>query len=267
MVMERYTACQTVAFCGVFPELRRAWASVDNALFLWRFDKWQDVPVEYSGEEQSIVAVGLVKPRPGVFVEAIQHLLVVATTTEIVLLGVCCSAGPGGGGDAVEELALQPLPLYSVPSDNVTVVCVAPASGGRIFLGGADGNLYELQYAAADSWRARRCAKVCHTGGLRQLLPAFLPAFLFGAPQALVELVVDADRHILYARTQASAIQVRRMGATDSGVGRRQGLLGARMLMGWRCVWQRAPLVSRLLPPQQSASTALRRSVLLPRMH
>ena len=40
MVTDRYNACQTVAFCGVFPELRRAWASVDTSLFLWRFDKW-----------------------------------------------------------------------------------------------------------------------------------------------------------------------------------------------------------------------------------
>lgn len=40
MVLERYGACQTVAFCGVFPDIRRAWASVDNSLFLWRFDKW-----------------------------------------------------------------------------------------------------------------------------------------------------------------------------------------------------------------------------------
>jgi hypothetical protein len=31
---------QTVAFCGVFPDIKRAWASVDNSLFLWRFDKW-----------------------------------------------------------------------------------------------------------------------------------------------------------------------------------------------------------------------------------
>ena len=31
---------QTVAFCGVFPEIKRAWAYVDNSLFLWRFDKW-----------------------------------------------------------------------------------------------------------------------------------------------------------------------------------------------------------------------------------
>ncbi len=48
---------------------------------------------------------------------------------------------------------------------------------------------------------------MCHTGGLRQLLPAFVPSFLFGAPSALVDLAVDDARHILYARTQASGLQ------------------------------------------------------------
>jgi hypothetical protein len=36
---EKYRTCQTMCFCGVFPEIRRAWASVDNSLFLWRYDK------------------------------------------------------------------------------------------------------------------------------------------------------------------------------------------------------------------------------------
>ena len=40
MVLERYAGVQTVAFCGVFPEIQRAWASVDNSLFLWRYDRW-----------------------------------------------------------------------------------------------------------------------------------------------------------------------------------------------------------------------------------
>ena len=39
MVQDRYRTCQTMCFCGVFPEIRRAWASVDNSLFLWRYDK------------------------------------------------------------------------------------------------------------------------------------------------------------------------------------------------------------------------------------
>ena len=45
-----------------------------------------DVPVEYSGEEQAICAVGLAKPRPGVFVAAIQHVLVLCTTVEVSLM-------------------------------------------------------------------------------------------------------------------------------------------------------------------------------------
>ena len=41
------------------------------------------MPVEYSGEEQAICAVGLVKPRPDVFVEAVQYLVVLCTTVEV----------------------------------------------------------------------------------------------------------------------------------------------------------------------------------------
>lgn len=33
---------------------------------------------------------------------------------------------------------------------------------GRVFLGGSDGHLYELQYNAADSWGRKRCQKVLH---------------------------------------------------------------------------------------------------------
>ncbi len=42
-----------------------------------------DIPVEYSGEEQTICAVGLAKPKTGIFVEGIQHLLVVCTPVEV----------------------------------------------------------------------------------------------------------------------------------------------------------------------------------------
>lgn len=178
--------------------------------------------------------------------------------TQVVLLGVCCSPGGGGGlaapsaaapgggsiggggGDQLEQVTLQPLPMYAVPSDSVTMTCVASTPGGRVFLGGADGHVHELLYSAGDSWRQRRCSKVggqaaalsftthththrlpsspsgfepltqvCLTGGLRQMLPPFLPALLFGQPQAVVQLEVDAQRNALYALSQASAIQAR----------------------------------------------------------
>ena len=217
LVLDRYNSCQTVAFCGALPQIQRAWATVDNSLFLWRHDRWQDVPIEYSGEDQAIVALGIAKPRPGVFVEAIQYVLVVCTATQILLLGVCCSSGPSGKGGPYEEITLQPLPLYSVSSDNVPMVSVASSSNGRIFMGGSDGNLYELHYSEGTRFRQKKCTKVCHTGGLRTLLPAFVPAFLFGPPAALIDLTVDDHRGILYARTATSALQVFDVGARCQG--------------------------------------------------
>lgn len=225
MVTERYKACQTVAFCGVFPEIRRAWASVDNSLFLWRFDKWQDIPIEYSGEDQSIVAVGLVKPKSGIFIDAIRYLLVVCTTTDIVLLGVCCgtsSEKPRDDTDdrfgSTDQISIQPLPLYSVSSDNIPMVKVASSASGRIFLGGSDGHLYEILYSSTESWRQKRCRKICLTGGIKRYLPSFLPSFLVGSPQALVDIVIDNWRNILYTRSQSSVIHVYDLGIDGTDV-------------------------------------------------
>jgi hypothetical protein len=49
---------------------------------------------------------------------------------QIVLLGVCSSRRPGAaagltGSNDSDDLTLQPLPMYSVPSDNVVMTCVA----------------------------------------------------------------------------------------------------------------------------------------------
>ncbi len=85
MVQEKYRACQAMCFCGLFPAIERAWASVDNSLFLWRYDVSGDVPVEYCAEDQAICAVGLAKPRAGVFLDAIGHLLVLCTTAEVMM--------------------------------------------------------------------------------------------------------------------------------------------------------------------------------------
>ena len=42
MVLERINSRQLCSFCGLLPEIGRAWASVDNALFLWRYDTEYD---------------------------------------------------------------------------------------------------------------------------------------------------------------------------------------------------------------------------------
>lgn len=55
-----------------------------------------DVPTEYTGEEQAICVVGLVKPPSGVFSPATHYLLVVATVSTVTLLGV--TTGPTNKG-------------------------------------------------------------------------------------------------------------------------------------------------------------------------
>ena len=202
VVLERYNTRQSVCFCGVLPEISRAWASVDNALFLWRLDVADDVPVEYSGEEQAIVAVGLVKPKSGVFLEAISYVLVIATTVELVMVGVCLE-------DDGRELTLHPL-QYSCPTDATIMNDITSTPEGRIFLAGADEALYELVYAQSDTWHSKRCKKVRHSQNLSSLLPSVLR--LKGS-DALKQVVVDAKRGILYTRSEQGVVVVYDVGA------------------------------------------------------
>ncbi len=55
--------------------------------------------------------------------------------------------------------------------------------------------------------------QVCYTKGVSAFLPAFLQGRtllgLLSAPSALVEVVVDSDRHVLYTRSASSVIQAR----------------------------------------------------------
>ncbi|KAK1559260.1 hypothetical protein Q3G72_012526 [Acer saccharum] len=219
VLVERYNAAggEGNALCGIFPEIRRAWASVDNSLFLWRFDKWDGQCPEYTGEEQVICAVGLAKSKPGIFVEAIQYLMILATPVELVLVGVCCSAG-GDGSDPYAEISLQPLPEYTVPSDGVTMTCVTCTDKGRIFMAGRDGHIYELQYTTGSGWH-KRCRKVCLTAGVGSVISRWIVpnVFKFGAVDAIVEMVFDNERQILYARTEEMKLQVFVLGPNGDG--------------------------------------------------
>ncbi|XP_059649707.1 nuclear pore complex protein NUP155 isoform X2 [Cornus florida] len=172
---------------------------------------------EYSGEEQAICAVGLAKAKPGIFVEAIQYLLVLATPVELILVGVCCS-GRGDGTDPYEEVLLQPLPEYTIPSDGVTMTCITCTDRGHIFMAGRDGHIYEMHYTTGSGWQ-KRCRKVCLTAGLGSVISRWVVpnVFKFGSVDPIVEMVVDNERHILYARTEEMKIQVFVLGLNGDG--------------------------------------------------
>ncbi|XP_077236028.1 nuclear pore complex protein NUP155-like [Tasmannia lanceolata] len=261
VLVERYNKAggEGTALCGIFPEIRRAWASVDNSLFLWRFDKWDGHCPEYSGEEHAICAVGLAKCKPNIFVEAIKYLLVLATPVELILVGVCCSAS-GDGGDPYAELSLQSLPEYTISSDGVTMTCITCTDNGHIFLAGRDGHIYEIQYTTGSGWH-KRCRKVCLTAGVGSLISRWVvPNVLkFGSIDPIVDMVIDNERHILYSRTEEMKLQVFDLGVNGDGplkkiaeernlIDRRDAQFGGRRSAGSRVNHPAKPSIVCIAP-------------------
>lgn len=71
---------------GVFPEISRVWLTIDSNIYVWAFEHGSDVAY-FDGLGETIVSVGLVKPKSGVFQSFVKYLLVLTTTVEIVVLG------------------------------------------------------------------------------------------------------------------------------------------------------------------------------------
>jgi hypothetical protein len=75
---------------------------------------------------------------------------------------------------------------------------------GRIYLGAADGHIYEIDYG-----KRGKCRKVSVTSTVLSLLSSVVPRMLTGhSPAAVTQMVVDPDRHFLFALQQTSAILV-----------------------------------------------------------
>ncbi|KAL0048046.1 hypothetical protein WJX82_006459 [Trebouxia sp. C0006] len=208
MVIDSQRQMQAACFCGVFPEIEHAWASVDNVLYVWDTSR-MSVPVKWQ-EEQAICCAGLTRPKPNVFQQAVQYLLVVCTTVEIALVGVHVSRDANGNA----EMKLVNLEHFRAPSDDVMMTTTTSTPEGRIFLGGNDGHLYELEYRNQSSWLRGRCNKMCYTGTFAAYLPRWT---VFRRASPIMQIIIDRDRQILYTRSRAGAIMMFDMGV--SGVG------------------------------------------------
>lgn len=192
---------------GLFAELNHAWVAIDNALYLWDYTHPNPQLVGFEEQANSISAVKLVKPRPGVFLPAITHLLVVSTTNEVILLGMGCETTPTGG----RQVSLYQTGMaVSIRGLDINVFASSDSTG-RIFFGGAsDNDVYELTYQQEERWFQGRCAKVNHTSSR---LSAFTPSLSLTnlaqrAFEHVEQMVVDDSRRLLYTLSSASTIRV-----------------------------------------------------------
>ncbi|XP_052750627.1 nuclear pore complex protein Nup154 [Galleria mellonella] len=211
-IMEHFAHMQCHCLMGVFPEISRVWLAIDSNIYVWAFEHGSDVAY-FDGLGETIVSVGLVKPKTGVFQSFVKYLLVLTTTVEIVVLGVTFSSSKNDTSSEFQEIHLVPEPVFVLPTDGVSMMCVKSNAKGRIFMGGKDGCLYEITYQAQLGWFGKHCKKVNHsTSALSFLVPSFLNAALYDE-DAIIKIEIDNSRHILYTLSEKGCIEVFDLGA------------------------------------------------------
>lgn len=225
---EEYNMTECLTKMGLFPEINRSWIAVDNKLVFWNYKLPQSSFNKLSQFltidqiRHSILTVKLVKPKPGVFVADVSHLLLIATTMDIHIYVVKYDA-------ALNNLDIFN-PNLSVNAQGLIVnqFVINEATNDIYFSGEGDGtNIWRLDYSNSTSFIKNKCDKVRLTkSGLSSVLPiGKLPGFdLFthetesGAkkdgnaktaaiPEAVLQMLIDSDRNVLYALSNKSVIR------------------------------------------------------------
>ena len=72
---------------GLFPEIDRAWLTIDSDIYVWRFEDQTDLAF-FDSLGDAILSVGLLTPKPNIFRPHIRYLLCLTTAVEIVLVRI-----------------------------------------------------------------------------------------------------------------------------------------------------------------------------------
>lgn len=209
-IQEQYQTLQMATYMGIFPEISRVWVTVDNRLYLWDYENPSSVIFPYEALDNVIIAVALCPPRPGLFLDRVKYILVISTAVEIVILALSWEEDSLNNSFRVHQSP------YTIPTDDVPMIKITSSQTGRIFMGGKDGNLYELVYENhGDSWKAKigigeqhKCYKVNLTSWhLENMLPSVFKGML-GWEQSVQDVAVDSIRGLVYSLTSLGNLYV-----------------------------------------------------------
>jgi len=188
---------------GLFADLNHAWITIDNALYLWDYTNPNPEIKGYEDQSNTITAVQLVVPKPGVFVAQVNYMLVVATTAEIQLLGLSAASDEKG---TVNVQIYQTKLAQGTRGLNVQHIAGSNATG-RIFFS-SDNDVHEIVYHAEERWFKNRTGLTQHTGSS---YTAILPlAGLWSnkaQPERVEDMIVDDSRRLLYTLSNESTIR------------------------------------------------------------
>ncbi|GAM84325.1 hypothetical protein ANO11243_023190 [Dothideomycetidae sp. 11243] len=212
-IFEQANQSQVATALGLFADINHAYITIDSALYLWDYTHPNPELIGYEDNNYLITAVALVRPRPGVFVPAITHLLVVATQVEILLIGVATTANAAGGKDVELYSTRMSVPIKGISCSQITY---SPKSG-RIFFGGrANEDVWELTYQQEERWFKSRCDKVNHTRQSNAITDAMSYFSVKADTEHIKQMAIDDTRDLLYTLSNKSTIRVYHMKAGGS---------------------------------------------------
>ncbi|KAG0142966.1 hypothetical protein CROQUDRAFT_96882 [Cronartium quercuum f. sp. fusiforme G11] len=192
---------------------------IDNRLFLWDYVDGNDF-ASFEQLEEIISSITLAKPKPGLFVADIQHVLVIATPLIVTIVGLSLKPTT----TSTPELSLY-LTGLSISTDGILFTSIhSHSSTGRIFLLGStdsdtsqtNGNeLYEFEYRSEEGWFKKRCTLINHSRGstssstISNLLPTWLSSITFGN---INMIEIDQDRNLIYLLNKNGSLKMLSLG-------------------------------------------------------
>ncbi|CEP18376.1 hypothetical protein [Parasitella parasitica] len=176
--------------CGIAPIINRAYFVVKNRLYLWDYVESREVKIHEEADE--IVGVGFVKPKPGIFVDSVKQLMIIATTHDIRVIGVV------NGANDLEYVDS----CMTTGTTGVHMIQIIGTSQGRVFMLGNDDNIWELDYKSKETWFTSRCNKKMQTSS-----NAFI-SLLKLSSDSVVQIAVNESGTVLYQLTKNSCISV-----------------------------------------------------------
>ncbi len=193
IVLSQYNAARAenlqCCLSGIWPTINRVFITINNQLFLWNYINGAEV-TRFEPVARPIEAIAL-GPRTAMLPPTAAHSVWVATDTAIKLFGLQLSP------------ALDLLPTdFSVLTEGDRPNRIAVAPNGRVFYGGSEGHLNEVNYTEDGSWFARRPKMVRQdrsASWLESIVPNF---FIFGQKFIVEDIVVDETRNTLYTLMQ-----------------------------------------------------------------
>ncbi|PWY90698.1 non-repetitive nucleoporin [Aspergillus heteromorphus CBS 117.55] len=203
-IFDQYNRAQISTSMGLFAELNHAWVAIDNALYIWDYTHPNPQLVGFEDQPNSINTVKLAKPRPGVFLPTITHMLVISTTADVILLGMGCETTAAG----TRQVSLYQTGMSTSVRGLDIHVIASSDSTGRVFFGGtSDNDVHELVYQQEEKWFQGRCSRANHTSSR---LSAFTPNLSFSQKtlENVEQMEIDDTRKLLYTLSSSSTIRV-----------------------------------------------------------